>query len=160
MMQVTEIFSQGLQRSYRVVFPLEGVASKVNAQLDELRSKVQLKGFRPGKAPISHLRRLYGRSVMGEVIQDTVNEASRKIVDEHHIKLAQEPRVKFPEDKALVDAMADGKADLDFSVDVEVLPEIPQVELADITLERETVAVDDKIIDETVERLAEQNRSF
>src|SRR5260370_35800432 len=112
MMQVTEVFSQGLQRSYRVVFPLAGVADKVNAQLDDLRTKVQLKGFRPGKAPISHLRRLYGRSVMGEVIQDTVNEASRKIVDDHHIKLAQEPRGKCPADKALFGATHGGKDDL------------------------------------------------
>jgi trigger factor len=160
MMQVTEISSQGLQRSYRVVFPLQGVADKVNAQLDDLRTKVQLKGFRRGKAPIAHLRRLYGRSVMGEVIQETVNEASRKIVDEHHIKLAQEPRVKFPEDKALVDAMADGKADLDFSVDVEVLPEIPQADLSGISLVRETAPVDDAMVDQAVQRLAEQNRSF
>ncbi|MFI5014051.1 MAG: trigger factor [Hyphomicrobiales bacterium] len=159
-MQVTEVFSQGLQRSFRVVFPLAGVADKVNAQLDELRTKVQLKGFRPGKAPISHLRRLYGRSVMGDVIQDTVNEASRKIVDDHHIKLAQEPRVKFPEDKALVDAMADGKADLDFSVDVEVLPEIPTVDLSEISLVREVAPVDDAILDQAVQRLAEQNRTF
>ncbi|SDR49976.1 trigger factor [Rhizobiales bacterium GAS113] len=159
-MQVTEVFSQGLQRSYRVVFPLAGVADKVNAQLDDLRTKVQLKGFRPGKAPISHLRRLYGRSVMGEVIQDTVNEASRKIVDEHHIKLAQEPRVKFPEDKALVDAMAEGKADLDFSVDVEVLPEIPNVDLTGVSLTRETTAIDEAMVDQAVQRLAEQNRSF
>jgi trigger factor len=160
MMQVTEIFSQGLQRSYRVVFPLASVADKVNAQLDDLRTKVQLKGFRPGKAPIAHLRRLYGRSVMGEVIQDTVNEASRKIVDEHHVKLAQEPRVKFPEDKALVDAMAEGKADLDFSVDVEVLPEIPTVDLSGISLVHETSPVDDAVVDQAVQRLAEQNRSF
>jgi trigger factor len=160
MMQVTEIFSQGLQRSYRVVFPLASVADKVNAQLDDLRTKVQLKGFRPGKAPIAHLRRLYGRSVMGEVIQDTVNEASRRIVDEHHVKLAQEPRVKFPEDKALVDAMATGKADLDFSVDVEVLPEIPSVDLSGISLVRETASVDDAAVDQAVQRLARQNRSF
>jgi trigger factor len=160
MMQVTEVFSQGLQRSYRVVFPLENVADKVNAQLDDLRTKVQLKGFRPGKAPLSHLRRLYGRSVMSDVIQDTVNEASRKIVDEHHIKLAQEPRVKFTEDKALFDAMADGKADLDFSVDVEVLPEIPAVDLSGIALVREAAAVDDGAVDDTIERLADQNRSF
>ena len=159
-MQVTEIFSQGLQRSYRVVFPLAGVESKVKAQLDDLRGKVQLKGFRPGKAPISHLRRLYGRSVMGDVIQDTVNEASRKIVDEHHVKLAQEPRVKFPEDKALVDAMADGRADLDFSVDVEVLPEIPAVDLSGIALSRETATVEDSLIDKAVEGIAEQHRSF
>jgi trigger factor len=160
MMQVTEVFSQGLQRSYRVVFPLQGVADKVNAQLDDLRTKVQLKGFRPGKAPIAHLRRLYGRSVMGDVIQDTVNEASRKIVDEHHVRLAQEPRVKFPEDKALVDAMADGKADLDFSVDVEVLPEIPTVDLSGISIVRETTPVDDTMVDQAVQRLAEQNRTF
>ena len=159
-MQVTEISSQGLQRSYRVVFPLQSVADKVNAQLDDLRAKVQLKGFRRGKAPIAHLRRLYGRSVMGEVIQDTVNEASRKIVDEHHVKLAQEPRVKFPEDKALVDAMAEGKADLDFSVDVEVLPEIPQVGLSGISIVRETTPVDDAMVDQAVQRLAEQNRTF
>jgi len=160
MIQVTEVFSQGLQRSYRVVFPLAGVADKVNAQLDDLRTKVQLKGFRPGKAPIAHLRRLYGRSVMGEVIQDTVNEASRKIVDEHHIKLAQEPKVKFPEDKALVDAMAEGKADLDFSVDLEVLPEVPTVDLSEIALVREVAAVEDGMVDEAVQRLAEQNRTF
>jgi trigger factor len=160
MMQVTEVFSQGLQRSYRVVFPLSGVNDKVNAQLDDLRAKVQLKGFRPGKAPIAHLRRLYGRSVMSEVIQDTVNEASRKIVDEHHVKLALQPKIKFPEDKALVDAMADGKADLDFSVDVEVLPEIPAVDLSDISLVHETATADDTEVDKMLERLAERNRSF
>ena len=159
-MQVTEISSQGLQRSYRVVFPVQSVADKLNASLDDLRTKVQLKGFRRGKAPIAHLRRLYGRSVMGEVIQETVNEASRKIVDDHHIRLAQEPRVKFPEDKALVDAMADGKADLDFSVDVEVLPEIPQADLSGISLVRETTPIDDTMIDQAVQRLAEQNRTF
>ena len=159
-MQVTEVFSQGLQRSFRVVFPLEGVATKVNAQLDDLRNKVQLKGFRPGKAPISHLRRLYGRSVMGEVIQDTVNEASRKILDDHHVKFALEPKVKFPEDKSLVDAMANGKADLDFSLDVEVLPEISPADLSDIALTREIVKVDDAMVDEALRRLAEQHRSF
>jgi len=159
-MQVTEVFSQGLQRSYRVVFPLSGVADRVNAQLDDLRGKVQLKGFRPGKAPISHLRRLYGRSVMGEVIQDAVNEASRKIVDEHHVKLAQQPKVNFPEDKALVEAMSEGKADLDFSVDVEVLPEIPAADLTDIALVREVAPVDDAVVDQALQRLAEQNRAF
>jgi trigger factor len=159
-MQVTEIFSQGLQRSYRVVAPLENVTTRLNAQLDDLRAKVQLKGFRPGKAPLSHLRRLYGRSAMGEVIQETVNEASRKIIDDHHLKFAQEPRVKFPEDQALVDAMANGKADLDFSIDVEVLPEIPAVDLSGVALTREVVKVDDAMVEEALRRLAEQNRTF
>jgi trigger factor len=160
MMQVTEVFSQGLHRSFRVVFPLEGVATKVNAQLDDLRTKVHLKGFRPGKAPIAHLRRIYGRSVMGDVIQDTVNEASRKIVDDHHVKFALEPKVKFPEDKALVEAMTEGRADLDFSLDVEVLPEIPTADLSDIGLTRETVKVDDAMVDEALQRLGEQRRTF
>ncbi len=101
---------------------------------------------------MAHLRRLYGRSVMGEVIQDTVNEASRKIVDEHQRQARPGAQGEIPGGtRRSSTPWPTAQADLDFSVEVEVLPEIPAVELSDISLIRETAPVDESVVDKTVE---------
>ncbi len=82
-MQVTETRSEGLKREYKVVLPAGDLASRVEIQLNEIRAKAQIKGFRPGKVPVAHLRRLYGRSIMAEVMQEAVNDANRKIVEDN-----------------------------------------------------------------------------
>src|SRR6476660_6042825 len=98
-MQVTETRSEGLKREFQVVLPLAALEERLTSELTTLKDRVQLKGFRPGQVPVAHLRRVYGRSVMADVVQNAVTEAKRKIVDENGLKLAQEPRIEFPENK-------------------------------------------------------------
>src|SRR5215467_10735082 len=159
-MQVTETLSQGLKREYRVVVPANDLDSKVNARLDELKGTVRINGFRPGKVPVGHLKRMYGRSVMAETIEATVRDANAKIVSDHNLRLAMEPQVKLPTDEEAVKALVEGKADLDYSVAMEVLPKIELADFKDIKLERLVADVAEPEIDEAVNRIVEQNRPF
>src|SRR5947209_20220973 len=87
-MQVTETSSAGLKREFKVVLQAEELSAKLETQLADLKGKAQLKGFRPGKVPVAHLKRLYGRSIMGDVVQEAVTEANKKIVEENSLRLA------------------------------------------------------------------------
>src|SRR5947209_18534605 len=89
-MQVTEILSDGLKREFRVVVPANDLDSKVNTRLGELKDTVRINGFRPGKVPVGHLKRLYGRSVMAETIEAAVRDANAKIVSDNNLRLAME----------------------------------------------------------------------
>ena len=82
-MQVVEVSSQGLKREYSVTLPAGELASRLNAQLDDLKGKVKINGFRPGKVPMAHLKKMYGRSVMADVVQSAINDANRQIVEDH-----------------------------------------------------------------------------
>src|SRR5262249_56143873 len=95
-MEVTETAAAGLRREFRVVVPATDLEAKVNARLDDLKDRVQLRGFRPGKVPVAHLKRLYGKSAMAEVIEAAVREAHSQIISERGLKLATEPQVRFP----------------------------------------------------------------
>src|ERR1700733_7209647 len=157
-MQVTETAAAGLKREFRVVVPATDLEAKVNARLDDLKGKVQLRGFRPGKVPVAHLKRLYGKSAMAEVIEDAVREANSKIVTDNGYKLATEPKV-VP-DEGTVEGVIDGKADLAYKVEIEILPPIPLADFKTIKLERLTAEVTDPEIDEALQRIADANRPF
>src|ERR1700731_699066 len=157
-MQVTETAAAGLKREFRVVVPATDLAAKVNARLDDLKGKVQLRGFRPGKVPVAHLKRLYGKSAMAEVIEDAVREANSKIVTDNGYKLATEPKV-VP-DEGTVEGVIEGKADLAYKVEIEILPPIPLADFKTIKLERLTAEVTDPEIDEALQRIADANRPF
>lgn len=159
-MQATQTVSEGLKREFKVVVPADELESKLTTGLSELKDKVRINGFRPGKVPLTHLRRLYGRSVMAEVVQNTVNEANQKIVADNKLKLALEPQVKLPEEKDEVEAVMEAKADLSYTVALEVLPSFELADLSGITLTREVVEVSDAELDEALTRMAKQNRRF
>lgn len=159
-MQVTETLSDGLKREYRVVVPAADLDAKVNARLDDLKGRVRINGFRPGKVPVSHLKRVYGRAVMAETIDEAVREANASIVSDHGFKLAKEPKVTLPEAEAEVNAVVDGKADLAYSVAIEILPKIELADFSTIALEKLTAPVTDEEVEESLKRLAEQSRPF
>src|SRR6202041_2796735 len=98
-MQVTETVTDGLKREFRVVVPASDLAAKVNEKLDDLKGRVQLRGFRPGKVPVAHLKRIYGKAAMAEVIEAAVREANSKIVTDNGYRLAIEPKVVLPSDE-------------------------------------------------------------
>lgn len=159
-MQVTETLSQGLKREYSVVLSADDLASRLNAQLSDLKSKVRINGFRPGKVPTDHLRRVYGRSVMADVVQDAINAAHKKIVDDHGLRLAQQPKVDLPEDQAAVEAALEAKGDLNLKIAVEVLPKFEIGEFGDIALHRPVAEVADKDVEEALHRFSESRRSY
>ncbi len=159
-MQVTETLSQGLKREYKVVLPVSELEGRLSKELETLKSRVRINGFRPGKVPANHLRRLYGRSVMADVVQNMVNEVNQKIVGDNSLKLALEPRIEFPEDKAEIEKVMDAKTDLAYTVSLEVLPVFDLVDLKGTKLNRQVAEVPETEVQEALERMAKQNRSF
>jgi trigger factor len=159
-MEVTETAAAGLKREYRVIVPATDLEAKVNARLDDLKGRVQLRGFRPGKVPVAHLKRLYGKSAMAEVIEAAVREANSKIVTERGLKLATEPKVALPAEEDAVEGIIAGKSDLAYTVEMEIVPPITLADFKTIKLERLTAPVEDAEIDPALQAIAEQNRPF
>jgi len=159
-MQVTETLSDGLKREFKVVVPAAELDAKVSVRLDELKDRVRINGFRPGKVPVSHLRRMYGRSAMAEVIEATVRDTNNQIVSERGFRLAAEPKVTLPTEEAAVEELIAGKTDLSYTMAVEIVPAIALANFKDIKLTRLTAEVAGAEIDEGIAAIAEQNRPY
>jgi trigger factor len=159
-MQVTETAAEGLKREYRVVVSATDLEAKVKERLDDLKGRVQMRGFRPGKVPVAHLKRLYGKSTMAEVIEAAVRDANNQIVSDNGLKLATQPKVNLPTDEGAVEGIIEGKSDLAYTVEMEVVPPITLADFKALKLERQTAPVDDAEIDQALQTLADQNRPF
>ncbi len=159
-MQVTQTLSEGLKRQFSVTLLAKDLEERLTSELVDLKDKVRINGFRPGKVPVQHLRRVYGRSVMGDVLQNLVNEANRKIVEDNGLKLALEPKIEFPEDKASVEAAMEARGDLSYTVSLEVLPKFELADFAGLSVTRETTEVPEADVEQALERMAGQNRSY
>ena len=159
-MQVTETLSEGLKREFKVVVPLADLEARAKDRLNELKDRVRINGFRPGKVPVSHLKRLYGRAAMAEAIEVAVREANAKIVTDHGLKLARDPSVTMPTEQGAVEQMIEGKSDLAYTVAIEVLPAIELADFKGIKLEKFSAGVTDAEVDEAVKELAERSRPF
>ncbi|BCJ90734.1 trigger factor [Terrihabitans soli] len=159
-MQVTETLSEGLKREYRITVPAKDLDGRIANRLEEIKTKVKINGFRPGKVPAAHLKRVYGRSVFGEILQELMTEANRKIVDDNKVKLAMQPKVSLPEEESEVEKVVEGKADLTYTVAVEVLPEIKIGDLKSLSVEKPVADIQDDEVNETLTRLATQNATY
>lgn len=159
-MQVTETSAQGLKRDFKVVVPAADLAAKLENQLAEMKEKVRINGFRPGKVPTAHIRRLYGKSIMGEVVQEAVNEANRKIVDDHKLRLAGSPKFDIVGGQEEMEQVLEAKGDLAFTVAVETLPSFDVGNFGDVAVERFVVDVPESDVDEAINRMADQQRAF
>jgi trigger factor len=159
-MQVTETLSAGLKREYKVVVGQAELDSELNAKLADMSKRANIKGFRPGKVPVAHLKRVYGRSAMAEVLQDAVDTRSKKLLEEKNLKPAYQPEVKLPTDEAEIAAVMDGKGDLSFTMALEVIPDFDVKDHSGLTLVRHVVPVADSEIEETLKRIASQSKNF
>jgi trigger factor len=159
-MQVTETLSDGLRREYRVLIPAGELDSKVNDRLGEMKDKVRINGFRPGKVPVAHLKRMYGRSAMAEAIEATVRDVNAKIVADNNFRLAMQPEVKLPEEQKDVEAVIEGKSDLSYTVAMEILAPIVFGDFKSISLTKLVTDVSDAEVDEGLKKIAEQNRPY
>jgi trigger factor len=159
-MQVTETLSQGLKREYDISLPASDLAEKLNGQLVELKAKARINGFRPGKVPIEHLRKVYGKSVMADVVQEAIASANKKIVDDNGLRLAREPKVELPTDQAAIQAALEARGDLNFKIALEVLPAFDIGDFSEITLERPVADVEPADVEAAIDRLAEERRGY
>lgn len=159
-MQVNEILAEGLRREFKVVVPASDLDAKVSERLGELKNRVQIRGFRPGKVPVEHLRRLYGRSLMAETIDSAVQEANAKIVTDNAFRVAMEPKVTLPSEEAEVKALIEGRSDLTYTLALEILPKIELADMRSLKLEKPVAPVSEAEIDEALGRLVQQNRPF
>jgi trigger factor len=149
-MQITETGAEGLKRAFTVTVSAQDIESRLQTRLREIGKTVRIPGFRPGKVPASVLKKRFGASVMGEVLEDTVNESSGDTIKDRNLRPALQPKIE-------ITSFGDGQ-DLVYALEVEVLPEIEAPELTTITLERLTPAIEDSEIDESLGRLAENYR--
>ena len=156
-MQIVEKSGEGLSRVYGVKVPATELGKKLDARIAEIAPQLNLKGFRPGKVPQAHVRRLYGKSLMSEVIEQTLNEFSQKVLDENNLRVASQPDLKPESD---MDKVLAGKADLAYEMAVEVMPDFTPVDPATLKLERPVHAPTDQEIDEALADLAKQNRTY
>jgi trigger factor len=159
-MEVTETVSEGLKREFQIQVPAADIEARVSQRLDELKDRVQLRGFRPGKVPVSHLKKIYGKAVIAETIDAVIRELNGKIVSERGLKLATEPKVTIPNEEKEVEKLIGGQADLAYTLAVEILPKIDLADFQNIALERLTAEVTDDQVSEALEKIAEQNRPF
>ncbi|MGH6800123.1 MAG: trigger factor [Methylocella sp.] len=159
-MEVTQTHAQGLKREFKVVLAAADLASRVEGQLAEVRAKARIPGFRPGKVPVSHLKRLYGRSIMAEVVQEAVNEANRKIVEDNQLRLAMDPKIDFAGEGQDFEKVFEAQADLAFTVALEVLPKIEAGSFEEVEIERLFAIVSGADVDHALAGLAEHHRVY
>jgi len=148
-MQVTEINADGLKREFKVVVPAGQLEARTETRLAEIAREVRLPGFRPGKVPMKIVRQKYGASIMGEVLEAAVNEGTGSAIQEKGLKPAMQPKVE-------ITSYAEGK-DLEFTVALEVLPEITAMDFATISLEREKAEAPEDEVADTLNRIAERH---
>ena len=159
-MQVTETLAEGLKHEFQISVPASDLDAKADARLVDLKDKVRLNGFRPGKVPVSHLKKVYGKSVMAETVEQTIRDTNSQIFTERGFRLATEPKVTMPTEAKDVEDILTGKSDLTYTVSIEVVPAIQLADFKSFSVEKPVAEVTDADVDEAIKRIADQNRSF
>ncbi|MBA4037244.1 MAG: trigger factor [Bradyrhizobium sp.] len=159
-MQVTETLAEGLKHEFKISVPASDLDAKADAKLVDLKDKVKLNGFRPGKVPVSHLKKVYGRSVMAETIDQTIRDTNTQIFTDRGFRLATEPKITMPTEQKEVEELLAGKTDLTYTVAIEVVPTIQLADFKSFTVEKPVVDVSDADVDDAIKRIADQNKPY
>jgi trigger factor len=159
-MQVTETLSEGLKREFKISVPASDLDAKAGAKLVDLKDKVRINGFRPGKVPVTHLKKVYGRSVMAETIDQTIRDTNTQLFSERGFRLATEPKITMPTEQAEVEELLNGKTDLTYTVAIEVVPSIALADFKTFEVEKPVAEVTDADVDEAIKRIADSNRGY
>ncbi|WP_370320685.1 trigger factor [Oricola sp.] len=154
-MQVSETLNEGLKREIKVVVPKADLQSRLGDRLEDAKGKVQLKGFRPGKVPVQHLRKMYGKSFMAEIVNEILNETPRSVLADRGEKSATQPEIDMTEDEAEAQKVLSGDADFEFSLKYEVIPPIEVKDFSSIKITREVVEIPEDEVEEQVKRIAQ-----
>lgn len=159
-MQVTEILTDGLKRELKVTVPAVELGAKLDERLNDLKGRVKINGFRPGKVPVAYLRRVYGKAVMADILQETVTETSQQAISDRNEKPAMQPEIKLPEDQTEIEGVIDGRGDLAYTLSFDVLPDFVLGNFGEVEVVKETAQPTDEEVEDALQTLAKQNRPF
>jgi trigger factor len=159
-MQINENVSDGLKRELKVTIPASELDARLLGRLEELKSRVRIKGFRPGKVPMSHLRRIYGKAAMAEIVESLVGETTRQAIAERGERAAMQPKVAMTEDEGQAAQILQGQADLTFTLAYEVLPKFEVSDFKGLKVERPVVEVTDADVEDRLRQIGESARPF
>ena len=152
-MQITETTNEGLKRAYRISIPASEIDDKIKAEVKRVAPQVRMPGFRPGKVPANLVRKMHGEQLHAQVVNDTIKSSVDELMKEKSLRPAMEPKIELGE------GYEEGK-DAEVDVTLEVLPEIEAPSIDDLSIERMTVPVTDEEIEETLQRIAEGNKTY
>ena len=156
-MEVTQTKAEGLSRTFAVKVPASELKTKLDERIEEIRPQMKLKGFRPGKVPAAHVRKMFGRDLMGELVNKLVDETNQKALEENELRPAGQPDVQLDAD---MEAVVKGEADLSYHMHIDVMPEFTPADISTIEITRPVAEVSDEQIDEALGRIAEQNIQY
>lgn len=151
-MQISETLNEGLKRAYTVVVPAADLSRKLDEQIGIVAKNIRMPGFRPGKVPASLVRKVHGQALTGQVLEEAIQESSQKVLEENKLRPAMQPKIEVTK--------YEENSDLEFKMDLEILPEVAVPDLSGLKLEKWVVSVEETEVDEAVERLASQQKSF
>ena len=152
-MQIVETSSEGLKRAYTVKIPAKEIAARIDAEVKKVAPQVRMPGFRPGKVPPNLIKKMHGAALHSDAFNASVRESIDTLMREKKLRPALQPKVDLDE------GYAEGK-DAELKVELEVLPEIEAPSVEGLKLERLTVAVADEQVDEALQRLASNQKSY
>jgi len=156
-MDVKEVKSEGLSKTFAVTVSKADLEAKLEAKIKEMQPQVSLKGFRPGKVPVTHIRKMFGQSIMKDVVEETVNETSQQAINDNKLRPAGQPKVDL---RANGEEVTQGKADLEYQLTVETIPEFDIADISKMKFTRLTSEVDEKAVEERVAKLAEGQKTY
>ncbi|WP_409431834.1 trigger factor [Litorimonas sp. RW-G-Af-16] len=156
-MKIEELKAEGLSHTYAITVPKEDLETKLEAKIKEMQPQVSLKGFRPGKVPVAHIRKMFGQSIMKDLVEEVVNESSQKAINDNKIRPAGQPKIDL---RANGDDVTKGKADLEYQLTVESIPDFEVTDLEKLKFTRLVHEADDKELEEEVAKLGEGQKSY
>lgn len=156
-MEVTETNAEGLSRTFKVTVPASELVAKLDSRIEEIRPQMNLKGFRPGKVPKAHVKKMFGKSIMSELIEGLVAETNQKALEDADVRPASQPDVQMDGD---IEPVLEGKADLAYSLNVDVMPDFEPADVKVLKIERPVTPVADADVDEALQKLADQNQQY
>lgn len=156
-MQIKELKAEGLSKTYAVTIPKEDLAQKLEAKIKEMQPQVSLKGFRPGKVPVSHIRKMFGQSIMKDVVEAEINESSQKAINDNKIRPAGQPKIDL---RANGEDVTNGKADLEYQLTVESIPDFEPVDPETLKFTRLVHEADEKDLEERLNELASSQKTY
>ena len=152
-MEVKEQISDGLKRQYSIIIGSADIEQKIQLKLDSLTSQVNLPGFRPGKVPKNVIRSRFGKEVFGEVIQETIDNATKETFEKKNLKPALQPKIEIKE------GFKEGD-DLEYTIDIEILPEIEVKDFSEIKLQQMVSKPEESDVNDALNRIANEQRTF
>lgn len=155
-MECTET-SDGLSRMYKVKVPASELKARLDARIEEIRPQMRLKGFRPGKVPASHVRKMFGQSLMGEVIEAVMKETSEKAITDADVRPASQPDMHMESD---MEKVIEGEEDLAYHMHVDIMPDFEPADMSGVTIKKPVAEVDDAQLEETLGQVAENNMKY